>query len=87
MNKLIIFFIAGLTLSIISCQKLTPGPDDNARIAGTGGVILAGKYVPPASPDKLTQRGYGYLLYDLRGHVYKFKSRFKYKLEITYLDL
>ena len=81
------FILPVLCFCMFSCRQLSPGPDDNARITGTGGVILAGKYVPPASPDKLTQRGYGYLLYDLRGHVYKFKSRFKYKLEITYLDL
>jgi len=91
------FILPVLCFCMFSCRQLSPGPDDNARITGTGGVILAGKYVPPASPDKLTfillhglgsgkgewysfvdkltQQGYGYLLYDLRGHADSTKDK------------
>ncbi|MFH0806825.1 MAG: alpha/beta fold hydrolase [Elusimicrobiota bacterium] len=56
MKKYFNLFIlaAALTLALNACAKIEPGPDDKARFIASDGMIIAGKYVPPKTPDKIT---------------------------------
>ncbi|OGS19436.1 MAG: hypothetical protein A3J83_05425 [Elusimicrobia bacterium RIFOXYA2_FULL_40_6] len=42
------------TLTLNACAKIEPGPDDKAQFIASDGMIIAGKYIPPKTSDKLT---------------------------------